>query len=245
MGRTIEEVVEMKSYKDLFCYYHECFSLVDYIHFNSEVTRCEYEKVLGQMTGLTIPITHGGIKDNRHVKTFSESGLVVGFIGSDAPYKGLSVLKEVIADLDVNVMVWGVGIHTIPHGVFEHDKTSGKVHYRGKFNKEQLPNVYEEIDLLVVPSIWKETFSLVTLEALSFGVPVLVSDNVGAQDVIKTYNSAFVYHNIKELRDMLETLVDNKEALIEFNQSILDKPWTHDIRSHAKEIIAQIYINNL
>ena len=47
-----------------------------------------------------------------------------------------------------------------------------------------LEAVFAETDLLVVPSICPETFGYVALEALSCGVPVLLSGNVGARDIL-------------------------------------------------------------
>jgi len=96
--------------------------------------------------------------------------------------------------------------------------------------------------VLVVPSICKETFSLVTLEALSYGVPVVVSDNVGAQDVVKEYDPKFVYHSVEELKALLALLVTDKSKLIAYNKAICDKPWKHDVKSHAQEILNKIYL---
>ena len=48
--------------------------------------------------------------------------------------------------------------------------------------KRWISKSFKQMDLLIVPSIWKETFSLITLEALSYGIPVLISNNVGAKD---------------------------------------------------------------
>ena len=48
----------------------------------------------------------------------------------------------------------------------------------------ELEAVFAETDLLVVPSICPETFGYVVLEALSCGVPVLLSGNVGARDIL-------------------------------------------------------------
>ena len=216
--------------KELLDYYKDCFELIDEIHFNSDVTRKEYEKVLGEGIGKVVSITHGGIADNRAPKSFSQIGLVVGFIGNDTPYKGLQVLAAAIKDLDIDVIVWG-----------GKKAEEGRIHYRGKFTKEQLRDVYGEMDLLVVPSIWKETFSLVTLEALSFGVPVLVSDNVGAQDIVKEYDGSFVYQSEDKLRLLLAELVTDKTKLINYNKQICELPWKHDVKSHAEEVIEKIY----
>lgn len=216
--------------KDLLMYYKECFELFDTIHFNSNLTKKEYEKFLKKEIGQTVTITHRGIKDNRTIKTFSLQGLVIGFIGKETPYKGLEFLIKASQGLNVDILVWG--------GV---KKEKGNIHYRGTFNTEQLSTVFNEMDVLVVPSIWKETFSLTTLEALSYGTPVIVSDNVGAQDIVKEHDESFVYHTEDELRTLLSLLVKDKSPLIRFNKSIIERTWNHDMLEHTKEIIDKIY----
>ncbi len=220
----------MAAYNDLLAYYRECFELIDTFHFNSEVSRKEFEKILGNCIGETVPITHGDIVDNRSYKKFSDKGLIVGFIGNETPYKGLKVICDTIKDLDIDLMVWG-----------GKKKEGNRVHYRGMYGKDMLHEVFSEMDLLVVPSIWKETFSLVTVEALSFGVPVLVSDNVGAQDVVKEYAPEFVYHTVKELKSLLTELVADKKRLVDYNKRICELSWKHDLNSHTEEIIDKIY----
>ena len=58
-----------------------------------------------------------------------------------------------------------------------------KVHERG-FSQADLARIFAETDVLVAPSIWYETFGFTVLEAISYGVPVIVSDHVGAKDII-------------------------------------------------------------
>lgn len=56
---------------------------------------------------------------------------------------------------------------------------------RGRFSKMDLDKVYSGIDILIVPSKWKESFGLVVLEALSYGVTVFASQNIGAKDLLQ------------------------------------------------------------
>lgn len=216
--------------KRLLDYYKECFDCVDSFHFNSEVSREVFVNALGNRVGYTIPITHQGILDNRRIRPFSNKGLVVGFIGNDTPYKGLQILKECVKDLNIQVMVWG-----------GKKKDDGQIHYRGKYCQEWISEVFNELDVLVVPSLWKETFSLVTLEALSYGLPVIVSYNVGAKDIVMNYDEHFVFRNSDELRILLEELCDNKEQLVKFNKKIMDMEWNHNIQQHTMEIINKLY----
>lgn len=228
----------MNDYKLLAKYYQECFSLIDTFHFNSEVTQSEFHKWIIPHKEVVIPITHSGISDNRRMKNIDGRLIRIAFIGPKTAFKGLPTLIQALRILHKDGVVnWCLYVWGNDTG---NDDTLPIV-YRGKYNNEMLTNVYAEMDLLVVPSIWKETFSLVTLEALSYGVPVLVSDNVGAKLLVYSYDKRFVYHGSDGLMQALLLILSNPSVLQFFNQRILTLPWHHSIENHAKEIIEKLY----
>lgn len=226
----------MKDYQKLLDYYKKCFSLVDYFHFNSETSQDVFMQYLPTSKGKVVSITHGGIEDHRIRKVYGHDVLHIGFIGNSTPYKGLPLLISVLQDIGMieswDLSVWGSGVGTHP---------SLPVYYKGKFDSSTIADVYSAMDVLIVPSIWKETFSLVTLEALSYGVPVIVSDNVGAQDIVKLYNPKFVYHSGDELKSLICEILSDKNLLAEFNDKLLSSKWKYSMEEHAKEIIDKIY----
>ena len=210
--------------------------MVDEFHFNSEVTRDTYRKYIVPKEEKIIPITHNGINDHRRKKSFEENCLKIGFVGSAAPYKGLSRLIMALKQLNRNdkwrLDVWGDTIG---------QDESLPIYYRGKFTHSAIETVYTSMDIMVVPSLCHETFGLVTLEALSYGVPVLVSDTVGAKDIVKEYDSKFVFHSDEELVSLLELLVDDKSLLRNYNEAIISNDWRHSMSEHAQEIIEELY----
>ena len=226
----------IKKYQSLIDYYKDCFSIVDEFHFNSEVTRDTYRKYIVPKAEKIIPITHNGINDHRRKKSFEDNCLKIGFVGSAAPYKGLSRLIMALKQLNRNdkwrLDVWGDTIG---------QDESLPIYYRGKFTHSAIETVYTTMDIMVVPSLCHETFSLVTLEALSYGVPVLVSDTVGAKDIVKVYDSKFVFHSDEELVSLLDLLVDDKSLLRNYNEAIIANDWRHSMSEHAQEIIEELY----
>ena len=226
----------MKDYQKLLDYYKKCFSLVDCFHYNSETSKEVFMQYLPTSKGQVVSITHGGIEDHRIRKVYGHDVLHIGFIGNSTPYKWLPLLISVLQDIGMieswDLSVWGGGVGTHP---------SLPVYYKGKFDSSTIADVYSAMDVLIVPSIWKETFSLVTLEALSYGVPVIVSDNVGAQDIVKLYNPKFVYHSEDELKSLICEILSDKNLLAEFNDKLLSSKWKYSMEEHAKEIIDKIY----
>ena len=222
-------------YRKILEYYRQCFAMVDMFHCNSECAWKVYRCFLPEMHGIVVPITHNGIKDRRKLHSFDNDILHVGFIGSDAPYKGLPMLIEILRVLDITkweLSVWG--------GKFGKHREL-PIFYKGKFDNKILPDVYHSMDLLVVPSIWYETFSLVTIEALSFGVPTLVSDRVGAKDVVREYDNRFVFSTKEDLLRILFRLIEDKTMLSDYNQKIVNTPWMHEMKLHAKDVVDIFY----
>lgn len=226
----------MNKYQKLLDYYKKCFSLVDCFHYNSETSKEVFMQYLPTSKGQVVSITHGDIEDHRIRKVYGHDVLHIGFIGNSTPYKGLPLLISMLKDIGMSeswdLSVWGGGVGKHP---------SLPIYYKGKFDSSTIADVYEAMDVLIVPSIWKETFSLVTLEALSYGVPVIVSDNVGAQDIVKLYNPKFVYHSEDELKSLICEILSDKNLLADFNDKLLSSKWKYSMEEHAKEIIDKIY----
>jgi glycosyltransferase involved in cell wall biosynthesis len=90
-----------------------------------------------------------------------------------------------------------------------------RVHVLGFVNQSQLPGVYVSSDLLVLPSEF-ETFGLVVTEAMSCGLPVVVSDQVGARfDLVDGQGTGFVYPagDVKALAKILHDILPDRSRV--------------------------------
>ena len=95
-------------------------------------------------------------------------------------------------------------------------------HQQEGYPYSQLEDIFDNTDMLVVPSLWYETFGFTVLEALSYGVPVLVSDNVGAKDIIQHGKTGFVFREYLDAVQLIKLLVKDKEILCQINSEILN-----------------------
>ena len=219
--------------KQLLDNYREMFKLFDCVHFNSSITEVVYKKQIPTLSGEVVAITHGDIRDCRRERAFADAKLELIFIGNDAPYKGLPLLIETLMELyqdgytNWELNVWG----TAGNSEVENIK------YNGKFQSSELEKVFHTDGTLVVPSVCNETFSLITLEALSFGMPVLVSSTVGAKDIINEYDPWFVFTDKENLKEKLVEMMADKSRLRDFNNAIIHNEWHHSLEKHTKEII--------
>jgi glycosyltransferase involved in cell wall biosynthesis len=63
-------------------------------------------------------------------------------------------------------------------------RTSGRVHFTGTVSMQELIREYQQADLLVLPSVWQESYGLPVAEAMASGVPVLASRSGGVPELI-------------------------------------------------------------
>lgn len=226
----------IKKFSQLIDYYKNYFSYINFIHFNSEIAKSVYNEHCLVQNSTIEPITTSKIKDNRIVKKINKNQLIFGFIGSISDYKGFPMLKTILNNLynqgikNFVLNVWEDGLEGI-------DKKYPFIIYKGKYTQNQTKDVYTSIDLLIVPSIWYETFSLVTLEALSYGTPVLVSNHVGAKDIIKKYDNNFIFSNKEDLEEKIKNLLFDASGLEKFNNEILNNTWEHSIDNHCSRVV--------
>ena len=124
-------------------------------------------------------------------KTRDPQGRVrFGFVGSLVWYKGGEVMVRAMGQLDPSRAVLNV------YGTFdpEHDEHHAElqalalgsaVEFKGRFDNARLSEVYAEIDVLVVPSIWFENSPITIHEAYLTGTPVLASDIGGMAEFVR------------------------------------------------------------
>lgn len=113
-----------------------------------------------------------------------------------------------------------------------------KVH--DKYSYADLERIFDETDVLVAPSIWYETFGFTVLEALSYGVPVVISGNVGAKDIL-VQGAGIVIENI-DIQKLFTTLRDiTPNKLRSMNKTIVETQTILQIEDMSKQIETSCY----
>ena len=205
-----------KNYRDLRDFYNGLLSMMDVIHYNSTVTKTVYESYFNFKNSCVIPITHADIKDNKKIKDYSNSVLRIRFLGPQSGGKGYHLLTKALDELWNEQHNFCLDVHFAPMKTRPYIKS----HLRYSYN--DLEKIFDETDILIAPSIWYETFGFTVLEALSYGVPVIISSNVGAKDILID-NAGIVIENITS--NKLFTTLQNLtfDQLKEMNEAIFKR----------------------
>ena len=218
-------------YEKLKKYYYEMFEMMDVIHFNSSITQGKYREFGVNGNSKVINISNRNISDHREKKNFSGK-LKIGYLNQISIRKGFYVLKEALDSLSEDYKE-EFELHIFSKNITD---SSYIVDHKAYTNK-QLGDVMNSLDVVVLPSIWPETFGFTILEALSYGVPVIVSDNVGAKDLIKNGNNGYVYNSKEELEKILKEIIVDRKILSNINENILADSELLSMEKHANDIM--------
>ncbi|MCI0553432.1 MAG: glycosyltransferase family 4 protein, partial [Anaerolineae bacterium] len=66
----------------------------------------------------------------------------------------------------------------------DEDEMSGKIHFLGHISEREMPSLYQQFDILLVPSQWEEPFSRVILEGMASGLAVISTPCGGTSEAI-------------------------------------------------------------
>ena len=202
---------------------------MDCIHYNSTLTKTVYEQHFHFSDTAVIPISHGDIQDNRRKRECPEDQLRLLYLGPKGAAKGFFLLQEALDRL------WELRQNFYLDIYFQLANPSPYMRTHRKYTGSELETVFAHTDLLIMPSLWQETFGYGVLEALSYGVPVLISGNVGAKDIL-VLGAGMVIEDINanKLYEVL-TRIDSRQ-LAEMNQVILKKQKILSMRESASAI---------
>lgn len=125
------------------------------------------------------------LKDTSYTKR-----VVCGHIGGMSEHKGYYLLKEAVLKCQPENLELLIVDHSKPEG-YEQQSLWGKVPvtFVGRVNQNEVIDLYRKIDVLFAPSMWPESFGLVTREAVASGCWVVASNMGGiGEDVVKNQN---------------------------------------------------------
>ncbi|PIE78371.1 MAG: hypothetical protein CSA15_08150 [Candidatus Delongbacteria bacterium] len=166
-----------------------------------------------------------------------KSKINFGFMGRIIPTKGIKVLVEAFTKLN-NEMLSIYGSVGKQKRFLETDN----IRFRGPFNNDNINDVLNDIDVLIVPSIWYENAPLVMQEAFLAGIPVLTSNIGGMKELVEDGVNGFLFKvgDSKDLIDKITSITSNPEILNTLN---VDRDSVVDIKDDAAKLI-KVY-NNL
>lgn len=226
---------QVNNYKRLLDYYSDIISCVDLFHCNSNLTYKRYSEIYPDLNYEVLPITRAGLHQEVHHRKNTDI-LNVGYMGGMSKHKGFDILMEVFSRLEDKKAKWNLWLYG---GEYTVKKDDDSYRYVGFFSQDEENDVWDNTDLLVVPSRCPETFGFIVLEALCRGVPVLCSDLVGSQDLLREIDDSLVfrYDDVSELEKKIRMFFDEEYYNLIINK-IKKTKLQSNMEMHARHISA-------
>ncbi len=159
------------------------------------------------------------------------------FVGQLIERKGITILLEAIKNIYQNnksfhLTIIGTGeLEAILKEFIDKNQLRNVVTFLGIINSQNVIDYIKKSDLLILPSIF-DGWGMVVNEALQSSVPVLISDQSGAKELIKNEYNGLIFKS-KDIKSLTENLL-----------KFLDLPFEkkETMKNNAKEMGGKISV---
>lgn len=156
----------------------------------------------------------------------------VGYIGAVTQHKGVHILVDALRQAQLpNARLTLFGVVTQPYfgELLETAQKIDNLQFQayGGFEVAELPILLGGVDVVVVPSIWWETYSIVIREAFACGIPVIASRLGALPEAVRDGKNGFLFSpgDSLELATMLRALDSDRNQLAALRNGIRASDW--------------------
>jgi glycosyltransferase involved in cell wall biosynthesis len=127
---------------------------------------------------------------NPNKRKYSDGcSITLGFLSTVMPHKGAHILldayeKANCANITVKIYGEECGHTEYMHGLRTKYGSNPGIEFSGTYQYEEMDRIFNEIDVVVLPSLWWENSPLVLIRALAQNVPAIVTDLGGMTELV-------------------------------------------------------------
>lgn len=177
-----------------------------------------------------------------------ERSFVLGYIGTHIPAKGIHHLVDAFAQLQGEPLlrIWGrprdpytTSLRRIAASL--PNRAGERVQWMGEYQNERIvPDVFDQVDAIVVPSIWEENSPLVIHEAQQSRLPVITADVGGMAEFVRHEHNGllFKHRDRRSLAEQMQRLVDDPDLGIRLGQQGYLYSESGDVISIQEHVLA-------
>ena len=175
--------------------------------------------------------------------------LTIGYVGRMLPGKGLNILADALPQLPPSgwrLLVVGDGPErpALEQKLREMNLMD-RVQFRGAVHYDDIPSVFKELDMLVMPtqttSRIREQFGRVLVEAMASGVPVIGSTSGAIPEIIDQSGIVVPEGDPKELACAIQQLLSNPVRRRQLAQAGRERVEEHYSWNHVADQTYEFY----
>lgn len=142
------------------------------------------------------------------------------YIGTLSSHKGIDLLIYALDIIKSRYGCYNVYLTIVGEGVNNYKdycmrlvndlNLSSNVIFTGYVTEDELDRLYASHDIFVHPARWHEPFGRTIIEALSHGLPCIISDMV-SRDIVGNASLVFKHDDARDLADKIMLLINDKK----------------------------------
>ena len=182
-------------------------------------------------------------------KKFNIKNINLGYVGPILRNKGLHILIQTfkkIKNQNIYLKIYGETFDeyymSLIKRLYGKDK---RIKFYGKYDYNEISNIYSNIDIAIFPSTCYESYSLSLIEALAHKVPVIASNTIGASwEFIKNGQNGYIFESgdVFDLYNKLVNIIENPKLIEEFKENIIIPPRIEE-EAFYYEILYKYYLS--
>ncbi len=191
------------------------------------------EKIIVALPGLDVPTLSSPDRQR------PDGAVRFAYIGGHSWQKGVHVLLEAFKDVESGGELWIAGDETADPAYVTRLRSlaTSNVRFLGRLARAEVWKTLSQVDVVVVPSMWYETFSFLVSEAFAAGVPVIASRLGPLADRVSHGVDGLLVPpgDVQALRNALLQLVEDPALLTRLHAGIQPVPTIED---HVRNVEA-------
>lgn len=183
----------------------------------------------------------------KHMKKSVSRKIRFGFIGQIIEHKGVDKVLYSVSLLEpkerrkASFVIAGFGdkmYGDLCKRLSRELGVSDIVKFIGRVDNKDIPRLLNQIDALLVPSLWPENSPVSIMEALASGTPVLASDIGGIPELIQDGVNGYLhtYNDIASLTESIRRVIEQPETIKRMKEACLAKAQEYELSKQVREI---------
>jgi len=159
-------------------------------------------------------------------KSTARSELITfGFIGMLSPIKGIEYLLQRFSGIDssnARLKIFGRGITKSYESQLREEYGSENIEFVGH---QSTKDIYNNLDVVVIPSLCDDSFPRVVMESYSYGLPIITSNMGGAHEMVDEGKTGFIFDpaNYEKFIETIHRFIHNPGLAHEMSDACLEK----------------------
>lgn len=136
-------------------------------------------------------------KVKRNQKVYNPGDPITFFYGgSISPHKGVHLIIEAAKKIEsdrLRVKIFGSGDRHYTEMLRSMAGDDARIEFCGVYTEADIQEIYQHVDVAIVPSVWYENYPLALHEALVSGIPAVVSNVGGMAEKIQDDHNGYTF----------------------------------------------------